>query len=222
MSRHADRSFAFAVGVLVLVGLVLLAVAAAIRLPAFFASFLPALGTAALIAGLLAASVDQWLKRDLQRDAFRAVFGYMLPGELRDELGWLYGQELLCDRFDLTFTLRPIESAGLVTAVMVLSRDFRNVASHVVHYEPLVAADEWFHEGHPAQIQRLQATQTDATDDAMNVTREGPDDSILAARLAPIRLPPGARVQVVAESEETRYPSDAWFLNLITRPRIPT
>jgi hypothetical protein len=206
----------FFIGALVLIGLGLLGFAAVVHLPEFVGSFLPALGTASLVAGLLAASVDQWLKRDLARDAFRAVFGYMLPGELRDELGWVYGQELLCDRFELRFRLRPIEGdVSLVSAVMELSRDFRNVASHVVHYEALFAADEWFHEGHPSHVRGLQVTHGDITDDAMMITHEGPEETIVAARLPPVRLGPGDHVTVVAEADETRYVSDAWFLNVI-------
>lgn len=222
MSDRTDSRWFF-IGGLVVAGLGLLALAAAVHLPAFLATLLPALGAALLIAGLLAASVDQWLKRDLQRDAFRAVFGYMLPEELRDELGWVYGQEMLCDRFDLTFKLRPIEGTDLVAAVMELSRDFRNVASHAVDFQPLIAADEWFYEGHPSRVRALQITNGNTRDNDMRITREGPDRTIVAGRLDRVRVEPGDRIAMVTEAEETRHPSDAWVLNLIhatANPRV--
>ena len=122
-----------------------------------------AIGTALLVAAILGATIDQSLKKRLLQDAFETLFGYMLPEELKAELNWLSRQELVCDRFELTLTLREIEDRDLVVAHVELARDYRNVASHTVPFRPLLALDEWFHEGYPSRVLGLRVTHDDAT-----------------------------------------------------------
>jgi hypothetical protein len=71
--------------VLFALGLFLLAVSFWFLSP-FWHSFLEHTGAALIIAAGLAATVDSWLKRELQRDMFNAVFGHPVPPFLRDEI----------------------------------------------------------------------------------------------------------------------------------------
>ena len=194
-------------------GVALIAVGAAYAsLPRVAHDLMLAFGTAFLIASLLGASVDRWFKQELQREAFRAVFGYMLPEELRNELGWIYEQELVCTRFDLRFTLRPTDDLGLVTAAVELSRDLRNVTSRTVQWCPMMSADEWFHQGRPSRVLALNCIQGGEAKGKLQVCREGHG---VVGRLSEIAIKPKEQVSVVGEMEETRHTSDAWVLNLI-------
>lgn len=211
------------IALLALVGVAVIAVSQLDVLGSFLHDLILGVGTALLIAAILAATVDRWLKRALVRDAFHAVFGYMLPAELRDEVGWLYGQELLCDAFELRVTLRPTDDPNLLTLAMELSREFRNVATHPVSYEPLFALDDWFHPDRPSRVFGLDASRDGTTDQDMTERREGPDGIIIVGRLAKVLLKPGERVTFVAEGEETRHVNDALFMNLIhatSNPRV--
>jgi hypothetical protein len=217
-----DRTFSLVLGVLILGGVGLLALAAAVTLPGFFASFVPAVGAACLIAGRLGASVDRWLKRELVRDAFQTVFGYILPAELRGELEWVYAQELVCDRFGLRLTLSRTDDPDLLTARFEMSRDFRNVTARTVECQPVVAVDEWFHDGRPSQVLALRATKSGT---ACGEMEPSPSPSIIVSRQLekPVSLEPDEHVTVLAEAEETRHLNDAWFLNLIhatANPRV--
>ncbi len=202
------------------IGIGLLALPEVFHFSRFLHDFALAIGTALLVAAILGASVDRWLKQGLLRDAFQSLFGYMLPAELREELGWVYGQELLCDRYDFTLTLAPIEGSDLLTAQLEARRDLRNVTSHNVPWRPLIAVDEWFHEGRPSQVIALRCTQNGVTRSQIETL---PSDPFAVAKqlTEEITLEPDERVTFVTEAEETRHANDALFLNILVATANP-
>lgn len=202
------------------VGLLIFPSAAA--LPRFWHDLALAIGTALLVAALLGASVDQWLKQRLAREAFNAVFGYMLPAELKDELMWIYEQELVCESFALRLTLKRTDDADLVIVHSEWEREFRNVTTHKVKAPLVVAVDEWFHQGRPSRVISVRCTKNGETH---SQTKAMPSSDCIVARelTTEISIKPKACATVIAEAEETKHVSDAWFLNLIyaaANPRV--
>ncbi len=203
-------------------GVALVAVAGAVVPPRPWSDLMLALGTALVIAAILGASVDPWFKRALLRDSFQAVFGHMLPAELRDELGWVYGQKVLCKRYDLRFVLIPTDDPDLLTARVAISRDMHNVSNEKVEPRLLFAMDEWFHAGRRSRITSFYCTQGEET---YNETEDLPSaQCIVARKLAKeVTIKPQDHVTLVTEGEETKHLNDAWSLNLIyaaAEPRV--
>lgn len=209
-------------GVIALAGCGLLMLPALAGLPRVLRDVLPALGTALLVAAILGATVDAFLKQRLLQDAFVALFGYLLPETLRGELGWISEQEFLFERYDFTLTLTPDDAGDLLVANLVLQRDLLNITSHTAHWRPCAALDEWFHPGRPSRIIALCSTQDGATRNDIKITCEEPF-VVVAEAAQELAFKPGERITVVFEGEETKQLSDAMFLNIAfasVNPRI--
>lgn len=214
--------FLIPMGAIALLGCGLLVLPALVDLPRVLRDVVPALGTALLVAAILGATVDVFLKQRLLQDAFVALFGYLLPEALRGELGWISEQEFLFERYDFTLTLSHSDDANLMTAGIELQRDLLNITSHTAQWLPSAAVDEWFHEERPSRMTALRCTQNGTTCSDMKITREEP---FMVAAEAPQKLSvkPGEQVAVVIEGQETKHPSDAMFLNIAfasINPRI--
>jgi hypothetical protein len=205
---------------LIVLGVGLLVFASAVALPRPLRELVPSVGASLLIGGILGASVDRWLKARLLRDAFKSLFGYVLPEQLRTELDWVYTRELLCDRSDLTLRLIPIRDSDLITVGIEWHRDLRNITSHTVSWRPTFSLDEWFHDGHPSRITSLVATLDGNADG--EVESGSPDPFSVETKLKrELLLKPDESLTVVSEAEETRHVSDAWFLNLMVATANP-
>jgi hypothetical protein len=219
--------FWFFLSSLVLLGVGLLVLASAVKLPKPLKELIPAFGASLLIGGVLGATVDRWLKARLLRDAFKSLFGYVLPEQLRAELDWVYTRDMLCDRSDLTLTVTPIADSELLNIRIEWHRDLRNITSGSVKWRPRLSLDEWFHAGRQSRITALLATQDGVTHESTEaeLPKHGPPDpTIVTAQLdKELSLKPGERITVIAEGEETRYVSDAWFLHVrsaTANPRV--
>lgn len=207
--------------VLMLIGVGLLVLASAVELPRPLTDLVPGAGTALLIGGILGVSVDRWLKQRLLRDAFKSLFGYVLPEQLRGELDWVYTREVLVERSDLVLTITPIEDSDLLNVCVEWHRDVRNITSRTVKWLPKLSLDEWFHEGHQTQVIALTATQDGQTyKDSKDATDK---PFIVRSTLDELSLKPDETVTFLAEGEETRHRSDAWFLTVqaaTVHPRV--
>ncbi len=209
-------------GAIALAGCGLLVLPGLAALPRVLRDVLPALGTALLVAAILGATVDAFLKQRLLQDAFVALFGYLLPETLRGELGWISEQEFLFERYDFTLTLTQDDAGDLLIASLVLQRDLLNITSHTAHWRPCAALDEWFHPGRPSRIIALCSTQDGSTHNDIEITREEPF-VVVAEAAQELAFKPGERITVVFEGEETKQLSDAMFLNIAfasVNPRI--
>lgn len=78
------------------------------------------LGAALIIAALLGATVDLFLRQRLVRDAVEAAFGSMLPEPLREELRWIYEQRfLVSQRYDIRLEHFPDKNLVIYHAKVV-------------------------------------------------------------------------------------------------------
>jgi hypothetical protein len=220
--------------ILIVLGCGLLVLASAIELSSPLHDLVPELGTALLVGGLLGVSVDRWLKTRLLRDAFKSLFGYLLPEELRDELDWVYTRDILCVRSDLTLTIARTGDGDLFSVRLDWSRDLRNITTRVVPFRVRLSVEEWFHADHQSRILALVATYDGKPHAGIKAGyREKPDDASSNTAPEPFMLTreldeepqvkPGECLTLVCEAEEARHMSDAWYLNMLyatANPRV--
>jgi hypothetical protein len=176
-------------------------------------------GTALVVAAVLAGTVDYYLKRGLLQDAWKQLFGYLLPDQVREELDWVSKQELLCERYDLTLKLEATHDPDLMTMQIEHRSDIRNITLHSVDFRPLFALDEWFHEGLPSEVTALRCTRHGETyDQAEDVS----PPFAVARELPTMRLAAREQITVYATGHETRHRSDALFMNVTRVTMRPT
>lgn len=109
------------------------------------------LGTAFLIAAVLAFTVDTWLKQGLARDAFAAAMGYLLPSELRQEVRRISGYKVLCTRHHLHIVLKIIDG-DTVEVTAMCERVLENISNDVMKQGASVEIDEWGYSERKSEI----------------------------------------------------------------------
>jgi hypothetical protein len=180
------------------------------------------LGGALLVAGVLGATVDAWLKHQLLRDAFQATFGYLLPAELRDELAWIYEQDLVCMEHEQEVVIEPADDPDLVLVRTRVRRVVRNVSTHRITWDQTYAIDDWQLPGPGPDITELSVTKAGETFREFDLER--PEELVLLARpRTELRLDPGEEVVATAVAVEPNRASDdmAFVLSQPTRtPRV--
>jgi hypothetical protein len=108
-----------------------------------------ALGESLIVAAALGLTVDYFYKRELARDAFEASLGYLLPGELKAELRWIYGQQLIAVEHEMRVVLSLLDDheSGAPRRVRVefeTWRTIRNVSNERVEHPTFASVEEWF------------------------------------------------------------------------------
>jgi hypothetical protein len=162
LSRRVPRDRSPLVGlfILALVGVVLTAVDWT-EFGISWSHIRTALGESFIVAAALGFTVDFFYKRALARDAFEASLGYLLPEELKPELRWIYGQQIICVEHQQQITVRWIddEHPGEQRRVRVdyeLFRTMRNVSNERFEHPTFASVEEWFR-GEPSDVDLIEA-----------------------------------------------------------------
>jgi hypothetical protein len=147
-SSGGRRSPVIGLVLLALLGLILAAVDWS-HLAVSGAHIRTALGESFIVAAALGLTVDFFYKRELARDAFEASLGYLLPEELKAELRWIYGQQIICVEHDQHVVVKLLddeESAAprRVRVEFEVWRTMRNVSNQRVEHPTFSSVDEWF------------------------------------------------------------------------------
>jgi hypothetical protein len=154
-----DRSPVVALVVLALVGLVLTAVDWN-ELGLSWSHIRTALGESFIVAAALGLTVDFFYKRALARDAFQASLGYLLPEELKDELRWIYAQQIICVEHQQQVTVRWLDdeeaSPRRVRVDHELFRTMRNVSNEPFEHPTFASVEEWFR-GEASDVDLVEA-----------------------------------------------------------------
>ena len=168
------------------------------------------IGAALLTAAVLGVTVDIAVKRGLTKDAFKATFGYLLPGSLRGELEWFYSLGVICEHFALTLDL--VEEEGeLLTVRFHLERRFRNESPRPQNALADISIDDWHFAGRPAQIHQLGYEKGNQTDEDSFEQRES-YAVVRKMRTKEIRLEPQETATVWASGQQTtRRSADLTF-----------
>lgn len=94
-------------------------------------------------------TVDFFYKREFARDAFEASLGYLLPDELKAELRWIYGQQLVAVEHELRVVLHVLDGddrsgARRVRVEFESWRTLRNVSNDRGEAPTFASVEEWF------------------------------------------------------------------------------
>jgi len=186
--------------------------------------FLEHLFMAFAVAGFIALIIELTLQRQLVRNAFEAAIGYLLRDELKGELRWIYGLDLLCEKHIQHVSLKEIPETQLVIARSTVIRTFRNISDKEIPIPLNVAIDEWFHEGFPSNVISFRY-QHDGQPQSNNLATTGikKTDAGLAFEAVPTQhLKRGQRITLSFEVEETKQRNDWMFVTFSTPTANPT
>lgn len=165
-------------------------------------------GIAFVVAGVLGVSVDQFLRRQLAEDAFKASIGYLLPDELKGEMEWIYSTHILCVEHNQTCELRKIDDDTCVIHVYIL-RKFRNISSSNESLPIVGYADEWFQSGGESRIISFGYTKLDTQNEITErIKKEG---CVIGGQEPRVSLAPSEEITVWFESEEIKHSNDEQY-----------
>jgi len=143
---------------------------------------------------------------------FEAAIGYLLPEELRSELRWIYGLELVCERHDQVVRLEPIPGTSLVRIKVSFVRTLRNHTDLNVELPVGLGIGEWFYKDHPSKIVSLRY-QEEGEESVELVGRVKKGDASLTITLdPPVVVGGGKKIVVSSEYEETMMENDWTFV----------
>jgi hypothetical protein len=152
-SARADKKSRQTLTLLGLIGVLILVLAhsKAIEAPEIWRDLSAELGRALLIAALLGVVIDEALKRDLIRDAVSAALGYLLPQELKQELGWIYGQQVMASQ-SFHVRLEHIPKDRVVILHGTVQRKLTNKAGKEITVDVQGGVEEWFIPGRETKL----------------------------------------------------------------------
>ena len=113
----------------------------------------------------LGLTVDFFYKGALARDAFEASLGYLLPDELKEELRWIYGQQLIAVQHEEHIVLRPLDGQDVghprrVRVEFETWRTMRNVSNQRVEHPTFASVEEWFR-GEESGLELIECVRGD-------------------------------------------------------------
>ncbi len=150
--KSPKSSFLFVVGLLLFVGITLLV----IRVPYVNPEFVHSTGHALIIAGILAATVDHYLKgrvlREVTSDVSKYLVGYRLPTEVQGRIGELMQIKWIRRRFQLRVIFTEIEEDHKIKLDIQISEEVQNITSETLSYQDRLQFD--FHE--PVRVIALE------------------------------------------------------------------
>lgn len=111
------------------------------------------LGVAFIIAWGLAFTVDSYFKRGLLRDAFEAVFGYVLPDYFREELNRISKEVFVAEETRIIFDIERVSGTELVKTKWTVNRKFKNITNKPQQYKLFLDLDNFGFPGFSPAVQ---------------------------------------------------------------------
>ena len=128
------------------IGLILIILPSIVNLNDVWGVVLRSVGVALITAVLLGSTIEWIFRQRLFEDVFKASIGYILPNELKAELGALYNQEILCVKHSQRFSLYPVLGhPELVILRSKIERDLKNISNKDYSFCQTTSLFEWFH-----------------------------------------------------------------------------
>lgn len=97
---------------------------------------------ALVVAAVLGATVDIFLKTELSRDVFNAAYAYLLPPELKQEIARIIEYKFICVHHHMILELSPLRG-DLYKLCVTSERDIKNVSRESQPIRNIVGVDEW-------------------------------------------------------------------------------
>ena len=169
-----------------------------------------ALGTALLIAGFLALTVDTKLKKGIAEEAFGSVMGWVTPPRLKAELDKIYKTPLFAVEHHMIVNLSEI-SNGITRMTLDIERNMKNESLHNEDYTPSLDVRKW----EPSRESGITDISAFFRNKQYNKTEttEHPDkdatDIVRKSITEPIKLEPDEEIRVFYKGYEDKLESDA-------------
>jgi hypothetical protein len=114
------------------------------------------LGFALLIAWALSLTVDSYFKRGLLRDAFEAVFGYVLPDYFREELNRISKEVFIAQETRIEFEICRIPNTDLVETTWTWNRKLKNISNKKQEFKLFLGVDDFGFKDHSAKVHNCE------------------------------------------------------------------
>jgi hypothetical protein len=116
------------------------------------AELLKEVGVALMIAAFLGLTVDRLLKLEMARDVFLAAFRYVLPDELKEEVGRIISYKFICTEHRTVIEIVEIAETEFVRVTVSTERILKNISRHAEALGNHFALDEWGFPEHRTMI----------------------------------------------------------------------
>jgi hypothetical protein len=140
--KSAIVSFYLSVGFFIALGIVLLY----IQVPYLKEDFTRALGHAFIIAAILAATVDHYVKervlREVSLDVSKYLVGYRLPEEVQDRIRELMQSKWIRRKFEIRIAFAELSNGKKIKADIRISEEIQNITSEHLPYQDKIAFEK--------------------------------------------------------------------------------
>lgn len=164
------------------------------------------IGTAIIVAAVLAGTIDQYFKRRLLEDAFKAVFGYVLPEYFREELNRIARSVFITNRAKLQLDIKKIDEDQVETTWSV-DRELENISDQTQIFEFKIGLDDFGFPNRHSKILDCKMRLPDGPDRIHSVMKIGahsnPDRTAkLESEIECVRIPASGRFSVYQKVSE--------------------
>ena len=179
------------------------------------------IGVALMIAAILGATIDRFMKLSIYRDVFEASFQYILHPALKDEISRIMRYRLFAEQHELAVEIEKIAgSKDLVRVNFELHRRIRNCGSTPEKMRVLLHIDEWGL-GKPNEIIDCYGALDDGT--IVRATHRDLENSkINFVSDEEITLKPNRYIDLKSKWAETKHVNDMSYLNVMSPTIDPT
>jgi hypothetical protein len=101
-----------------------------------------ALGTALMIAPIIAVGIEKWMTQSIAKDVFRAAFGYGFPDDFKEAIERIASYGVLCTKHIMSVRIRDLD-ANHVIIFVTIERHFENISASIQDIRAFTWIDEW-------------------------------------------------------------------------------
>src|SRR5207302_1982934 len=128
------------------------------------------IGTALIVASILGATIDRWMKAEIASDVFRATLGYILPVEFHKAIHDLISFRFMCESHEMWYELTAINDDAVEVRVKI-ERRLHNITNSPQDIEASLDIDEW------GFLQKSIINRCELQDTSRNIIRRvGPSE----------------------------------------------
>jgi hypothetical protein len=162
------------------------------------------IGAAVLTAGILAALVEPFFRREFAKDAFLAAFRYVLPPEFREEVQKILRNIFICERQIWTVEVKRINE-DVVFVTTSFDRNLINKTSTTQKKSGLYTIPEFhFPNGESIILECGIENENERINDFQTERKE----QVVRATTKEISVPPGKTVRVWGKATQYRRSRD--------------
>jgi hypothetical protein len=163
-------------------------------------------GTALMIASVLAFTIELWMTKRIARDVFRAAFGYSMPEHFKEEIQRIADHRLICTTHRMYVNIELVCGEDAVRVTTNTYREIRNIGPGRETYAGSISVDEW---GFLEKSQIIRCTIS-CDGQELSISPDGIErgQEFVKAETSRIRIKRKSLATIVSESVEIRRKND--------------